>query len=1297
MLKPIGIALLPLFFSQFASASIDLNKTTQANTKVEQQATKHDENVRVIVTLNHDSVLKAKLAAKSTFPMQSAASKQKFLATTQQAIQHQQKTFLQQLNTNRVPYTVHRQLNYSGNYIVLTTQQKHLASLTALPSVKRVTIDQKVSKLLTSSTAQIGADRVWQLQDQRSRTVTGKEITVSVIDTGIDYTHPDLGGCYGSGCKVIGGIDFVNNDDDPIDDEGHGTHVAGIVAANGVVKGVAPDASLYAIKVLNEQGIGHSGDTLAAIEWSLNPDGNASTEDQVDIINLSLGSPTNPSEEMFETFALAEAAGTLIVVASGNHGGNEEVLRSPLNVYAKIESSLAVGAVDGNNELTDFSSWGPGDGAMKPDVVAPGLAIYSTKNGGGYEHLSGTSMAAPHVAGAAALLKQLFPHKTPSELKADLMSTAIDLSIERHKQGSGAIDVYQSTLAELTSSHGRLEFGWVNTEQATWQKKVSFELTNNTNSSQSLSLNISDDLPEGTTLQLSQSGLELDSNSSATVIATLTVDTSITPTLESTVPAYEGFIEVSGDSQLSMPFSFFHAPAFTIATSGFTSSQDWSYVYRVFKDGRHFDNSSSSGKGNMVQTYHLPPDTYDIVITWETDNRQKKLMQIFDDVTISSSKGYQIKFDEDELSGRVNFAFVDHLGAPLPSPVNNNTLSNNTLSHNGQITAFHKETGASLQNIIFNPNTTQELYLKINSDKFDVQGYVNYSSNDLKQNTWIPFNIEDTSAEQILLANEPSDYKEFNYQYGLLPNMDSFSLTYSRVIKANEYGTPYTTLEAITSSVEYVIPAPAGYRLHKALQRKTRNYRSFSDQEDMAQSPAINIAGDTIRYYDWQTGRYINSKPIDEVNVISVGNLVPYWGGQIVRRLHNEQTVYAVSYSAIGNNAMFNDSSLSLWNGGVEITCDTCDYNGSSVFNKFVFFDPIDYFNINAVGESNIKFDFSSAYLNTKPILATAELSFNTDNNDFSPPYLAGLDTLNNNILTPNLAPSPSSKIKLQVRDDVALKSVVAQIKSEQEQQWQDVELTVEDGNYIIAIEDSFDTGYYGIKLTATDSSDNQLIYTVTPAFSVGMCPDDQDCDGVIDSDDAFPLDPTEWLDTDNDGIGNNADTDDDGDGVEDEEDAFPLDSTESVDTDNDGIGNNADTDDDGDGVSDAEDAFPLDSTESVDTDNDGVGNNADTDDDGDGVSDAEDAFPLDSTESVDTDNDGVGNNADTDDDGDGVLDSNDAFPLDPTKSTASTPDTDSDTNSDSGSSGGSMSIYSLLLLLLVRSLTQHKLIRKHK
>lgn len=162
----------------------------------------------------------------------------------------------------------------------------------------------------------------------------------------------------------------------------------------------------------------------------------------------------------------------------------------------------------------------------------------------------------------------------------------------------------------------------------------------------------------------------------------------------------------------------------------------------------------------------------------------------------------------------------------------------------------------------------------------------------------------------------------------------------------------------------------------------------------------------------------------------------------------------------------------------------------------------------------------------------------------------------------------------------------------------------------------------------------------------------DTDGDGVPNDSDDFPLDPAETIDTDLDGVGDNADTDDDGDGVSDDLDVFPLDPSESLDTDLDGIGNNADDDDDNDGVADEEDALPLDPTEYLDSDLDGVGNNADTDDDGDGVDDSDDALPLDPTN--DSDGDGVANNVDPfpldssetmDSDTDGVGDNSDVYP----------------------------------------------------
>ena len=223
-------------------------------------------------------------------------------------------------------------------------------------------------------------------------------------------------------------------------------------------------------------------------------------------------------------------------------------------------------------------------------------------------------------------------------------------------------------------------------------------------------------------------------------------------------------------------------------------------------------------------------------------------------------------------------------------------------------------------------------------------------------------------------------------------------------------------------------------------------------------------------------------------------------------------------------------------------------------------------------------------------------------------------------------------------------------------------------------------------KPSSDDPNYNDLNAADTNDFTITLIDDeiDTDNDGFFDYEDDFPDDPDESLDTDGDGVGNNADIDDDGDGwsdaIEESEGTNPLDASDKpLDTDGDGVRNSQDTDDDNDGVLDSQDDFPLDSTESVDTDGDGIGNNTDPDDDddglsdleeaeigtnplvsdtdGDGVNDLEDDYPLDPSEQFDTDEDGVPDNQDNDDDDDGVTDAEDAFPLDATENL----DTDGD------------------------------------
>lgn len=271
--------------------------------------------------------------------------------------------------------------------------------------------------------------------------------------------------------KVIGGYDFVNEDTVPLDDQGHGTHVAATAAGNGILKGVAPNAQIVAYKVLDSQGYGSSSDIIAAIERSADPDRNRNFSDHLDIISLSLGGPGSPDDPMSRAIDNVVNLGVVAVIAGGNSGPNEQTIGSP----GTARKAITVGAVNKQLQLAYFSSRGPviwenAEGneqiLIKPDLVAPGVDIcaaqydfaWSDKECIDDEHtaISGTSMATPHVAGAVALIKQAHPNWTAQEIKDVLKNTATDLGIDIAAQGFGMINVSNAIKSDIRSTIAEL-------------------------------------------------------------------------------------------------------------------------------------------------------------------------------------------------------------------------------------------------------------------------------------------------------------------------------------------------------------------------------------------------------------------------------------------------------------------------------------------------------------------------------------------------------------------------------------------------------------------------------------------------------------------------------------------------------------------------------------------------------------------------------------------------------------------------------------------------------------------------
>src|SRR5690606_19345696 len=302
----------------------------------------------------------------------------------------------------------------------------------AAAGASKVWLDGLRQPLLDQSVPQVGAPQAWAVG------LDGSGTTVAVLDTGVDATHPDLSD------RVVASENFTEGFEEDGDFVGHGTHVASIVAGSGAAsggqfRGVAPGADLLDGKVCVEFGCAESW-ILAGMQWAV--------DQGADVVNLSLGGfdteELDPLEQAVEN--LTAQFGVLFVIAAGNDGSDRSI-----NSPGSADSALTVGAVDKSDELAGFSSRGPRiDGALKPDLTAPGVQIVAANSSTGflgqpgepYLTLDGTSMATPHVAGAAAILRQQHPDWSPARVKAALMgSAAPHPALSPYAQGAGRLDV----------------------------------------------------------------------------------------------------------------------------------------------------------------------------------------------------------------------------------------------------------------------------------------------------------------------------------------------------------------------------------------------------------------------------------------------------------------------------------------------------------------------------------------------------------------------------------------------------------------------------------------------------------------------------------------------------------------------------------------------------------------------------------------------------------------------------------------------------------------------------------------
>jgi len=336
------------------------------------------------------------------------------------------------------------------NAIAVKAAAAVIEEIAQRPDVEQVTLD----KIMTIPTPIIDEHIQavgWNISKVRAPEVwtmgyNGTGVVVANIDTGVDVSHPTLSSKYRGGGNSW--YDAVNGLPSPYDDNGHGTHTMGTMAGDDGGSnqiGVAPGSRFIAAKACDGGGSCASSWLLAAGQWAMDPDGNPATPDYPTVINNSWGGVG--CDTWYQTAVINwRAAGIFPSFSAGNSGPGSGTVGSP----GDYPVSFATGATDISDVIASFSSRGPSCFAeIKPEVSAPGVSIRSSLPGGSYGSWSGTSMAAPHVSGCVALLRQIDPALTVDELEIALESAAVDLGTpgKDNVYGSGRIDCYEAALA----------------------------------------------------------------------------------------------------------------------------------------------------------------------------------------------------------------------------------------------------------------------------------------------------------------------------------------------------------------------------------------------------------------------------------------------------------------------------------------------------------------------------------------------------------------------------------------------------------------------------------------------------------------------------------------------------------------------------------------------------------------------------------------------------------------------------------------------------------------------------------
>nr|WP_306672428.1 S8 family serine peptidase [Geothrix fuzhouensis] len=967
-----------------------------------------------------------------------------------------------------------RHYRFAFNGLATTVSSETLKKLRQQPDVARVFRDGVVKATLADSVPLIGAPQMWA-----DYGADGQGIRVAVIDTGIDYTHPDLGGGFGPGFKVIGGYDFINGDGDPMDDNGHGTHVAGIVAASGIIKGVAPGAKLLAYKVLGASGSGSQSTIIEGIDRAVDPDQDPGTDDGAQVINLSLGGTGDPDDAVSQVVDIAVNAGVVCVVAAGNSGSNYSTIGSP----ACAREALTVGASDNQDLMAYFSSRGPSqpDLAIKPDLTAPGVSIRSTWPGGGYQVESGTSMAAPHVAGAVALLLQLHPTWTPDIVKAVLSERAKDLGQDAFTQGNGRVQVVNSHLAKAAMIPNNLNFGNVAVSQGMWSKTQTLNLKNLDSSSRTYTLTMQGQTAPGSTWTITPSTVALNPGQSQVVSVVLTVDSSVLPFGPSPNMAFEAkLVANSGDDEIRMPVVFYKGCLLTI---NFDQVPESAIVFDQNNDPFDgFDYKVIGGFATSLKqtvTMILPPRKYDIMCRY-FNNGQRYIVKENIDLILNNNLTININYNQ-EIFHHVSLKSLDSKGNEIWPADLKESGSDCTLTHRSGMKYVLR-------------GGLYDFYFSDMSDAYTFDLLQYGWSNSLSGSKYYEFRHSFNGIlNDLILISAPS--KSVKLAFNVDPAIDSIWVGFMRYMMffgggrywGNfSYGSiqpgdqpPWVLKRPFNLEVDLSSHPRPGF-LSSQSSPYVMAYRGGSMPEELLYEGGLLSAvdGNTMGIYDH--GEPSIPFRTTQGSQVVMGESPSFWTGQLT-----VSPGLATLSSSRGYAPLFYGQSADTVPGGLSYEW----FQGTSLLSSgsvesFMKPDcPPPMFGIPS-GPCSLKIPFDGYFINGQRGHAVATLAFDSSKTDQSPPFLKQFGILKNGETSSTTAAGGVNQLKIQVEDGVSLAQFQAFYQTSGD--WQPIALPLPTGpsaDVLVDLPSNLPQGFVNLKFVAADGDGNSLTQEMTPAF----------------------------------------------------------------------------------------------------------------------------------------------------------------------------------------------------------------------